>query len=166
MNSDKPPPTSPPEWIAFVVIIVLLVLAFLFIYFYIKPQLFQASAYVPPSAPSSTVICPTSPAPTGLTAMEVDFAVPSFDASWNAVLTPTTTGATILGYNIYVSTSPGITTTNTTKTGFTPIPQVRVEHCNGEDLVYGTTYYYRVDTVDTCGEGTLSTEEASITIVA
>lgn len=166
MESDKPPPTSPPEWIALVVIVVLLVLAFLFIYFYIKPQLFKSTSYIPPSAPSGQVICPTSVAPSGLTATEVDFATPSFDASWNAVLTPTTTGATILGYNIYVSTTPGITKTNTAKTGFTPIPQIRVEHAQGASLSYGTMYYYRVSTVDTCGEGDLSTEEASIMVVS
>jgi hypothetical protein len=95
----------------------------------------------------------------------VDFAVPSFDASWMAVLAPTTIGAIILGYNIYVNTTPGITTTNTTKTGFTPIPQVRVEHSQGNTLAFNTQYYFRVSTVDTCGEGTLSTEEFSITIV-
>jgi len=165
MDDNKPPPTSPPEWIAFFVIIVLLVVAFLLIYFYIKPQLFSGSVYVPPSAPSGTVSCPTSLPPTGLTASQVDFSKVSFDASWNPVLVPTTTSAVILGYNVYVNTSPGITTTNTSKTGFTPIPQVRVLNAVGTPLVYGTKYYYRVATVDTCGEGTLSSEEFGITVV-
>lgn len=164
MDDNKPPPTSPPEWVAFVVIIVLLVSAFLFLYFYIKPQLFSGSVYQPPSAPSGAVVCPTSPPPTGLTAAKVDFAKPSFDASWNPVLTTTTAGQTITGYNVYVNTAPGITKENTTKAGYTPIPQVRVLHALGASLVFGTKYFFRVATVDTCGEGDLSSEEFGIQI--
>lgn len=156
--------TSGSEWIGMLIVIVLAVIAILIIYLYLKPQLFKSKGYQPSGPPNFAVTCPTSDPPINLTAAVVDHALPSFDASWDPVFLTTTAGASVLGYNIYVSTSPGINSTNTKSAGFTPIPQVRVKNTGSGRLVFGTKYYFRVSTVDTCGSGALSSEEHMIQI--
>lgn len=156
--------TTGPEWIGILVVIVLTVVAILVIYLYLKPKLFRSSGYQTATPPNFKVTCPTSQPPVGLTAIIGDHATPSFDASWTPVLVPTTSGSVILGYNVYVSTSPNVTKDNTGMAGYTPIPQVRVKTTSNGAIAYGKTYYFRVSTVDTCGEGALSGQEFSITV--
>jgi hypothetical protein len=160
----KPPVivTTGTEWIGLAVVIIAAIVVIIVIYVWLKPRIRGGSTYKPAQPPSFSVTCPTSPAPTGLTAFIGDVAKPSFDASWNPVLVPTTSGAVVVGYNVYISKTPGITTANTGLAGFTPVPQVRaINDANGK-LKFNTTYYFRVATVDTCGQGALSTEEFQI----
>jgi hypothetical protein len=154
--------TTGAEWIGITVVIVLAILSIVLIYLLLRPRIRGRSTYEGPKPPTFAVECPTSVAPTGLTAFVGDVSKASFDASWNPVLVPTTLGAMIVGYNIYVSTSPGITTTNTGIAGFAPVPQVRVTNTSGGKLQFNTKYYFKVATVDTCGQGVLSSEEFEI----
>lgn len=157
------PGTSGTEWIGIAAIVILVIVVTLLIFFWLKPQLFSGSKYVPPGPPSTKVICPTSQAPTGLSLQVNDVSKPTFDASWNPVSSAFTTGQTILGYYVYVSASPGITTSNTTGV-YVPITTVRVTTAGGTKLQFGNTYYVRVATMDTCGLGDVGSEEVSITI--
>ncbi len=157
--------TAPAEWVVIVVIIILVVAVILFIYFVLRPQLFSGSDFEGAKRPDATVVCPTTDPPTGLTAAVLDFAVPSFNASWDPVFTTTTIGQSVIGYNMYISTSPNITVGNTTLAGFTPVPQVKATKTGTGSLQFDETYFYRVATVDTCGPGALSAEEFEITIV-
>jgi len=167
MDTSKPPkkPTTPPEWIGVITLVILTIVVFLILWFVVKPKLFSSSSNVnvPNGLPTSTT-CATSPAPTNLSATVGDFANPTFDAKWDPVLTATTPGNTVLGYNIYVSTIAGITLDNTKSAGFTASPTIRVKKSSTGPLVFGTTYHFKVQTVDTCGLGVLSTEEFTISI--
>jgi hypothetical protein len=156
--------TTRPELIVMAIIVIAAIVTMVLIYLVLKPKLFSGSKFKGAEPPSQTVTCPTSPAPTGLTAKVVDKSKASFDASWNPVLTATTAGAVIVGYNVYVSTKPGITALNTSVAGFAPSPLIRVTTTGSGNLQFGVTYYYRVATVDTCGPGALSAEEFSIPV--
>lgn len=161
----KKPPiiiTTGAEWVGIAVVILLAIAVIVVIYLVLRPRIRGGSTYESPKPPSFSVSCPTSPGPTNLTAFIGDVSKPSFDASWNPVLVPTTLGAIVVGYNIFVSTTPGITVSNTRLAGFTPIPQVRVTNDANGKLKFNTTYYFKVSTVDTCGQGILSTEEFEI----
>lgn len=162
-SEEKKSPDSRVQTIGIVVLIVLTVIVTLLLFFWLKPQLFSGSKYTPPGPPSTKVVCPTSPPPSGLVAQVNDVSKPTFDASWNPVLIAFSAGQTVLGYHIFVSTTPGITAANTTSS-YTPTPVVRVTTAAGAKLTYGTTYYFRVATLDTCGLGDISSEEVSITI--
>lgn len=154
--------TTGPEWVGIVVVIILAILAMIIVYIVLRPRIRGDSTYKIATPPSIVVTCPTSPAPTGLTAFISDVSKASFDASWNAVLIPTTSGAVVLGYNVFVSQTPGITTTNTRIAGFSPIPQVRVLNSHEGKLKFNTTYYFKVATLDTCGQSAISTQEFMI----
>jgi hypothetical protein len=172
MNTEIPPVkkrapkvvTSGGEWAGIAVVIILTALAIFYIIYYLKPKLFSGTKYVGPSPPSSTITCPTSLPPTGLTASIVDNARASFDASWNAVLATQTSGETVLGYNVFINTTPNISISNTKVAGFTPVPFVRALTTGSGKLAFSTTYYFRVQTVDSCGPGALSSEEFMIAI--
>jgi len=151
--------TSGGEWVGVLVVIILAITAIIVIYVVLRPRLRRSSSYEPVQPPNLAVNCPTSKAPINLAYTIEDVSKPSFDASWSPVFIPNTTGALILGYNVYVSKTPGITNKNTKLAGFTPIPQSRIIAFEEGKLKFNTTYYYRVATVDTCGEGALSSEE-------
>ena len=157
------PKTEGTELIGIAVLIIAIVIVTLVLFFFLKPKLFSGSKYVPHGTPSTNIVCPTSSAPSGLIADVNDVSKPSFDASWNPVLIAFSAGQTVIGYHIYVSTTPGITKANTTS-AYTPITQVKVENAGGSKLEFGKTYYFRVATLDTCGLGDISSEEATITI--
>ena len=166
MSNAKPKVvTTPAEWIGVVVIIILSVAVVLYILLYLRPQLFAGTTgFGPSSNLPTTETCSTSAPPGNLSATVGDFAKPSFDATWDAVFVTSTPSASILGYYIYVSPNPGITISNTARTSFTVVPQVRVVSSSGGGLSFGRTYYFKVATVDTCGTGILSNEEGQITI--
>jgi len=156
--------TTVPEWIGIAVVIVFAIVAFVIIYYILRPRLFSGSQYEGAQPPSQGVSCPTSLPPIGLTAEVKDFSQASFDASWIPVLNTVTTGAQIIGYNVYVNTEPNITKQNTPLAGFTPVASVRITSSGFGPLEFGTRYYYRVATVDTCGPGVISPQEFSIQI--
>jgi hypothetical protein len=154
--------TTGAEWAGIATVIILAVVAIVLIYFLLKPRIRTGSTYEGPALPTLTVSCPTSVAPVNLTAFVGDVSRPSFDASWDPVLIPTTAGSIILGYNVYVSDAPNITKSDANFAGFAPVPQVRVIKTHSIKLKFNTTYYFKVSTLDTCGEGPLSTEEFEI----
>lgn len=154
--------TTGQEWIGITVVLVLAIVVIIVIYIWLRPRIRQGSSYVPPRPPSLAVTCATSPAPSGLTADVNDVAKASFDASWTPVLVATTPGATVIGYNIFVSKTPGITLQNTKLAGFAPTASIRVTNSSEGKLDFNTIYYFKVATVDTCGQGELSTEEFQI----
>ena len=166
-HPDVPPKktTAPLELVFLAIIVVGVVIMVLVIILVLKPKLFsgQVAAPVPGGIPASNT-CPTSPGPTNLTATVQDVSVASFEAKWDPILTATTPNVQILGYNIYVSTTPGITLQNTTSSGFTVPPQMKVLKSSSGALVFGQKYYFKVQTVDQCGAGDLSSQETSITI--
>ena len=166
-NGQKVPKkrTSGPEWLAVFILIVLTTVMVLIILFVLKPKIFegQEPAPIPGQVPTS-VICPTSPGPSNLSAVKEDFSKPSFQASWDPVLTTTTPGKEILGYNVYVNQNAGVTLANSTPAGFTVIPTLKVIKSSSGALSFGKEYFFRVQTVDECGPGDLSTEEISIAI--
>ncbi len=88
---------------------------------------------------------PLPSAPTGVTATPGNAQI---TIAWNAV-----SGAT--SYNLYFSTSPGVTTASTKVAGVTS-PYVHTGRTNG------TRYYYRVSAVNAAGEGPLSSEVSAI----
>ncbi len=150
-------PTSVGEWITIALIVVIIVLGFLLIWFIFFPQLFQSKAFSIPAFQTPKG-CPVSNAPTGLAATQINTTKPNVDLSWNAVLTPNTSGETILGYNIYSSTTPGISDSNKQKAAFTVVPEKRLFSTAQGPVKAGTTYYFTVTTVDSCGESGLSSE--------
>lgn len=152
------------EWIGIILFIVVLAIIVYYLFYNLKPQLFSGTEFEVDGRPSNAVICPASPAPVNLTASVVDFSRPSFDASWDPVLTVTTTNDKILGYNVYVGEATGVTKTNTKIAGFTPSSQVRVTVTGNGSLEFGRIYYFKVATVSECGEGLLSDEEFAISI--
>ena len=162
---EKPVIVTPvSEWIGIAIVITAAIVVVILIYYLLKPRLFSGTDYKGAQPPDQGVTCPTSPAPTGLTGTVVDHSRPSFDASGGAVLTPTTGGASRIGYNVSVSETPGLSSSHTVLAGFAPSPQIRITPTGNASLQYGKIYYYRVATVDTCGPGALSTEEFSIAI--
>jgi hypothetical protein len=162
-QEQQKPKTEKTELIGIAVLVIIVLIITLLFFLVLRPKLFSGSTYKPPGPASTNVICPTSSAPIGLVGEVNDISEPNFEASWNPVLIAFSTGQTVIGYHIFVSTSPGITKENTSSS-YTPIPQVRVENAAGAKLEFGKTYYFRVATLDTCGLGDVSTEEISITI--
>lgn len=158
---NKETDTSGAEWVGSAAVVLIAIIAIVLIYYLLVTKS-RTSTQGVVYKPSSTIVCATSVPPTNLTAVIRDISRPTFDASWTGVTSPFTTGATILGYNIFVNDTPGITAQNTTSGGFTPVAQVRVRNYGKGDLKFNTTYYYRVATVDTCGQGALSDEEFQI----
>tara|TARA_R110001632_G_scaffold200941_1_gene323649 strand:+ start:1784 stop:2272 length:489 start_codon:yes stop_codon:yes gene_type:complete len=154
--------TSLVEWIGLILFVVVCVIVVYIIFWRLEPELFSGSDFVIDGRPTNIVTCPTSLAPVNLSAIVNDVSKPSFDASWDPVLTTVTPNQTILGYNVYVSTTTGITKTNTGIAGFTPTPGVRVTSTSNGSLDFSTIYYFRVSTVDSCGNGILSSEEFAI----
>ena len=150
------------EWIGLILFVVVCVIAVYVIFWRLEPELFSGSDFNVDGRPTNVVTCPTSLAPVNLSAVVNDVSKASFDASWDPVLTTVSPNQTILGYNVYVSTTTGITKANTGIAGFTPTPGVRVTQTSNGSLDFGTIYYFRVSTVCTCGEGILSSEEVAI----
>lgn len=157
-NAKPPKPkTLAGEWIAIAIIIVVVIILILILFLVIKPNLYKSS-----SAPVNNPLlhplgCPTSPPPTNIAANQFLFTRANMALTWTAVLTTTTPGQTILGYNIYIGTSPGVTS----NIGgiYTPVALKTVYvDSSGASLVGGKTYYINVATVDTCGSGLLGTE--------
>lgn len=164
-SNSKPikPRTSVPEVIGVIVLAILTIVIVLIIIFVIRPKLFSGETNAVPGIPT-TVTCPTSQAPINLSSVVNDVSKPSFQASWNAVLTPTTAGKAILGYNVYVTDTPGITIATGGNPTFTPTTTVKITKFKGGSLEFDQTYYWRVQTVDECGPGDLSSEEKTVSI--
>jgi fibronectin type 3 domain-containing protein/DNA-binding protein YbaB len=91
---------------------------------------------------SATPQIPAPSAPTGVTATPGNGVV---TIAWNAVPTANS-------YNIYYSTTPGVTTSSPQLPGILNSPYPHWGRTNG------TTYYYRVAAVNAGGEGPLSAE--------
>lgn len=155
--------TSVPELVGIIVLAILATVMTLIIIFVIRPKLFSGETAVVPGIPT-TVTCPTSDPPVNLTSVVNDVSVASFQASWDPVLIPNTTGKTILGYNVYVNSTPGVTLANSGNATFTATTTVKILKYKSGSLAFGQTYYWRVQTVDECGPGDLSTEEQIIAI--
>jgi len=102
----------------------------------------------PTPTPTPTVTVPA--APTGVTATGGSLQV---TLSWAAV-----SGAT--SYNVYYSTTSGVTTATGTKIAGAATPYVQT------GLTAGTTYYYIVTAVNSAGEGTASTQASAVTAAA
>lgn len=154
--------TSAVEWGGVIITIIAISVIIYIIFYLLRPRLFSGSGVVSDGRPSNAVVCPTSPAPINLQAVVNDVSKASFDASWDSVLTTTSPNQIILGYNVYISKISGITKQNTTMAGFTPVSRVRATVSSAGALEFDTIYYFRVATVDSCGEGELSTEEIAI----
>lgn len=106
----------------------------------------QVAATTLPAVPS-----PTAPlAPTGVTAAG---AANQATISWTAA-----TGAT--SYNLYWSTTSGVTTTNGTKVAGVTSPYVKTA------LSAGTTYYFIVTAANSVGESTASAQASATTAAA
>ena len=99
------------------------------------------------SAPSSEVSAKLGqPAPTGVTA-----------TPGNGQITIAWTAETdVISYNIYWSTTPGVTTTSGTKIAGATSPYIH------SGLINGTTYYYVVTAVSNDGESTPSSQVSAI----
>lgn len=150
--------TTGVEWGVIAAIAIIVVLLIVAMYLVLTPKLFGGSTAIVPTPPNlrNPAICPTSDPPTGLSANQVTPSEPSVDVSWDAVLGANTAGEKVLGYNIYLSETSGITEANKVLRIFTQVPYKRLLN-----LEPGTQYYYKVATVDSCGVGVLSTEEGS-----
>ena len=99
------------------------------------------------SAPSSEVSATLGqPAPTGVTATPGNGQI---TIGWTAE-------ADVISYNIYWSTTPGVTTTNGTKIAGVTRPHIH------SGLTNGTTYYYVVTAARNDGESTPSSEVSAI----
>jgi fibronectin type 3 domain-containing protein len=103
------------------------------------------------STPSSQVsaipsVTPTPAAPTGVTATPGNGQA---TIAWTTV-----SGAT--SYNIYWSTTPGVTTTNGNKITGATSPYVHI------GLINGTAYYYVISAVDGNGESTPSSQVSAL----
>ena len=105
-----------------------------------------------PSAQVSAIpsVAPTPAGPTEVTATPGNGQV---TIAWTAV-----SGAT--SYNIYWSTTPGVTTANGTKITGVASPYIH------SGLINGTTYYYVVTAVNNDGESTTSSQVSAIPSVA
>ena len=121
------------------------------IYCYIVTAVNSAGESVPSSQVSAIPAAPaTAPAaPGGVSATPGDSQI---TLSWDAVA-----GAT--SYNIYWSTSPGVTTAN--GTGITAAANPYTQ----EALTNGTTYYYIVTSVNSVGESAPSSQVSAVPIV-
>jgi hypothetical protein len=163
---DRNPPkpkTLPGEWVIIVLIVIFIVICIIVIYLVIVPNLFKSTSPPVNNPLLNPKGCPPSVAPVNLTATQVLFSRANIIVQWDAVLTTTTPDNTILGYNIYLSATPGITKSNTPGVYTPVVTKTMFKTSAGANLVGGVTYYYRVATVDTCGTGEISTEEISFT---
>ena len=160
ISNDKPKArTTVPELVGVIILAIITIVIVLIIIFVIRPKLFSGDASSGVPGIPTVVTCPTSPAPINLQSVINDVSKPSFQASWDAVLTPTTPGKAILGYNVYVNDAPGVTVSNSGSPTFSAIPNVKIIKFRAGSLAFGKTYYWRVQTVDECGPGSISTEE-------
>ena len=151
--------TTGGEWIGILVVFIVIALLIVVVYIFYVPDLFQGSTVEPPQPPGQgAAVCPTSDAPTNLAGIQTDFSQGTADLTWDPVLTTNTQNEVVLGYNVYLSTNPGITEQNKVLRDFTPVPATKLT-----GLQEGTEYYFKIATVDSCGTGALSTDEATFT---
>jgi hypothetical protein len=167
IHQPVPPPPKQKntivDWVVIVIIVIAVVILIIILFVVIKPELFKPTSPPVYNPLTNPLGCPTSPPPTNVTASQTPNVKPNISLTWNAVLTPTTPGQTILGYNIYLGLSPGIAPSNTGAT-YTPVAlKTMFVTSNGAPITANTTYYIRVATVDTCGSGALSSPEVSFT---
>ena len=160
--TNEKKPTTRTEWIIMAVILVIIIIFIILIWVVFLPQLFKSSSVdlnvgIPP--PHN---CPPSNPPTNLVASEVVQTKPNVFLNWDPVTAPTTAGEKLLGYYIYSSTFPGITETNKQRVTFTVVPGKKLTVLASGAVKAGTTYYFVVTTLDTCGESKIS-EEISFT---
>jgi len=111
-------------------------------YYFVVTAVNTASSGTGESAASAQVSCMADPVPTAVTATAGDLTA---TIAWAAV-----SGAT--SYNIYWSTTTGVTTANGTKIAGAATPYTLT------GLTNGTTYYFVVTEVNGNGESTASTE--------
>lgn len=154
--------TTRGEWLVILLIIVITAILIVLVYTLLVPNLFQGSGTVAPGPPGrGAPTCPTSLPPENLTGIQNDFTAPTMDVTWDPVTQTTTEGANILGYNIYISENAGITESNKLLKSFTQVPFKRLT-----GLKTDTQYFFKVSTVDSCGNGAISTEEGTFTTAA
>lgn len=103
--------------------------------------------------PGMTTTTPTPTAPAAPTGVTATGGTNQMTVSWSAV-----SGAT--SYNIYYSTTTGVTTATGTKIANATSPYVQT------GLTAGTTYYYIVTAVNSTGESTASTQASAATAAA
>ena len=111
-------------------------------YYFVVTAVNTASSGTGESAASAQVSCMADPVPTAVTATAGDLTA---TIAWAAV-----SGAT--SYNIYWSTTTGVTTANGTKIAGAATPYTLTGLSNG------TTYYFVVTAINSKGESAVSTE--------
>ena len=112
-------------------------------YYYVVTSVNKDGESTPSPQVSATLALP---GPTGVTATPGNGQV---TIAWTAV-------ADVTSYNIYWSTTPGVTTANGTKITGAASPYVQT------GLINGTTYYYVVTAVGGAGESAPSSEVSAI----
>lgn len=151
------------DWIFILITIIIITVVLVIIFLFVVKLLRQSSGPAAPGIPTGSG-CPPSPAPTGLTAVQAPTTLPAIDLTWNPVLTPTTAGQTILGYNIYFGNTAPLTKSNSTKISFCVPPEQRIRSVSTGAVQKGVLYHFAVATFDTCGESTGLSNTASITL--
>lgn len=157
--------TVPAEWFVIGAIVIVSIILIIIIFAVLRPRLFSSTSPENTDPLLNPKGCITTLPPVGLMAGQVLTSRPNIDVSWDARTVTATPGEQILGYNIYISTNPNVTKSSASPI-YTPVIFKRIfKTGGGVAIVEDTTYYYRVSTVDTCGEGELSSEEVSFTPV-
>jgi hypothetical protein len=151
------------DWIFITVAVIIITVLLLIIFLYVAKLLHHGTGTTTPGLPVS-LGCPTSPAPTSLVATEAPTTLPAVDLAWDPVLTATTAGQTILGYNIYFGSVSPLSLANSTKLAFVVPPEQQVDTVSGVAVKKGVLYHFAVSTVDTCGESTSLSNTVSITL--
>ena len=144
--------TSAGEWVLLSVIIVISIAIAVVIFAVLRPRLFSGEEQVGDALEGKG--CVPTAAPENVTISIPEPGIPSINVTWDPRTTTTVPGETILGYRAYLSTS-------TVPTGgiYTPVRSIRFTN-----LVPDTTYFVRVATVDTCGEGPVGATPVTVYI--
>lgn len=147
--------TTGSQWLVIGLVVVLYIVLWIILWFVLVNQLFGGSGAEEPEGP--TPGCSPSVNPTGLVASQPNITVPSIHLEWNAVLNPQTPGEIILGYNVYSRETAGITKSNSAAVRSSTFT-IDLNTSGSGEMTSGTEVFFRVSTVDTCGEGELGSE--------
>ena len=151
--------TSAGEWTVLALIIIASVIMTLVVFYVLRPRLFSASSAEAPTSIIQGKGCPTSEGSSGIVVSQSDATKPSIDISWDPVLMTTVPNETIIGYYVYYSVRP-IVSKSASKV-YAAVPFAKLS----AGILASTKYYIRISTVDTCGEGPLSVDEATFTTI-